>query len=122
MQPRGFRRQVVPGCIRPAHDHRQAVQRRVLQAKMADEAVEGAQLAVMRKRLGTRNVIRRRASLPCDSEDLLGGNVQELGVRLDEASDQPWAGNAVDLGTFASDPLHAVLPGLKCGRYTFTAG
>src|SRR5690349_7162236 len=80
---------------------------------MPDEAIEGAQLAIMGERLGARDVIRRGACLLSHGEDLLGRHIQELGIRLDEAPDQPGTGDAVDLGTFTGYPLHGVLPGLE---------
>src|SRR5260370_8242234 len=37
------------------------------------------------------------------------GHVQELGVRIDEALDQPGAGDSVDAGVFAGHPLHLAI-------------
>ena len=83
--------------------------------EVADEAVERAQLAVMLKRLGAGDVVWRCAGLFGDLKDLLRWNVEKLGVRLDETPDQPWAGDAVNLGVFAGDPLHDSLPCSKGG-------
>src|SRR5438309_122375 len=77
MQAGGFRREIVPRGVRAAHDDRQLIQRRVLETEMADEAVERAEFAFMRERLGARNVVRRRAGLLGDGEDLFGWHVEK---------------------------------------------
>ena len=47
----------------------------------------------------------------CDGEDLVGGDVEDLGVGVDEPADQPRAGDPVGLGAGAGDPLHGWPPG-----------
>src|SRR6266508_3479203 len=43
-----------------------------------------------------------------DGEDLVGGDVADLGLGVDEPADQPGAGDPVGLGTLAGDPLHGL--------------
>ena len=47
------------------------------------------------------NVVRRSPDLHRDPEDSAGRDVSEFRIRINEASDQPRAGNAVDLGMLA---------------------
>ena len=47
------------------------------------------------------DVVRRSADLHRDPEDSAGRDVSEFRIRINEASDQPGAGNAVDLGMLA---------------------
>ena len=39
-------------------------------------------------------------------EHLICGHVEDLGVGIDEAADEPGAGDAVGLGAGAGDPFH----------------
>src|SRR5437763_185673 len=106
----------MPGGVGAAHDHRELVQRRVVQLEMLDKGVERAEIAVMRERLGTRDVVRRRADLLGDREHAVGRDVNKFGVWLDKASDQPGTGDAVDLRTLARDPFgHRDAPCLMSG-------
>src|SRR5262249_62329957 len=63
----------------------------------------------MRERLGTWDVVRRRAGRVGDVKYLFGRGEQKCGFGVDEAADEPRAGNAVDLGPLAGNP--AVLAG-----------
>src|SRR5260370_21555860 len=44
-----------------------------------------------------------------DGQPLRRGHVQELSIRIDEALDQPGAGDSVDAGVFAGHPLHLAI-------------
>src|SRR5882757_724404 len=66
-----------------------------------------------------KSVISAIGCLHCDGffgggQHLVGRHVEELRLLLDEALDQPRAGDAVDLGAFARDPFHDFSPSL-CG-------
>src|SRR5262249_27280703 len=55
--------------------------------------------------------VERNCPFPlCDLHHFACRNEQELGIRVDESSDQPGTGDAIDLGIFASDPFHNNLP------------
>src|SRR3990167_2800090 len=54
----------------------------------------------------TRNIIWRGAPFLRHLYHILGRHVQELGLRIDEARDQPRTGDAVDLRALARDPFH----------------
>jgi hypothetical protein len=82
----------------------------VRQVVMLDEGVKAAELAVMRERLGARNIIRGRAGFPGGREHLIDRHVDELGISFNEAPDQPRAGNAVDLRPLARNPFHEASP------------
>src|SRR5580700_3762000 len=58
----------------------------------------------MRERLGARNVIGGGAGHLDGVEYMLGRDKQKRCLRIDEAADQPRAGDAVDLRPFAGDP------------------
>ena len=96
-QARGLRRQLEARRIGTAHDQRERVERRILDAIDLQKGIEAAQLAVMRERLGAGDVIRRGASFLRDGEYTLGRGEQEFGRGIDKAPDQPWAGDAIDL-------------------------
>src|SRR5262245_63920082 len=80
------------------------VERGILDAVDAQDGVERAALAFMRK-LDAFDIVGRPAGLSGDVENILGRDVDELGLRIDEAPDQPRAGDAVDLRALARHPL-----------------
>src|SRR3954470_17847326 len=89
---------------------------------MRDEGVEAAELAVVRERLGARNVIGHGAGLLGHLKDALRWHVQELGARLDETSDQPGTGDAVDLRSLAGNPLRHHTSPRFCSGVSGTVG
>ena len=96
-QPRGLRRNLGSRGIRTANDDRQPIERRLVQPVVVKEGIEAALFAVVRERLGARDVVGRGTGLLGDGKHLLGRHVDELGILGDEATDQPWTGDAVDL-------------------------
>ena len=74
---------------------------------VVDEHFEGA-LAVAVVVAGAGGVEAERTFGVGVGEDVGGGDVEDLGVGVDEPSDQPRAGDAVGLGAGAGDPFHAV--------------
>src|SRR6187402_2062623 len=80
------------------------VESRILDAVDAQDGIERAALALMGE-LDPVNVVGRSTRFPGDLEHILGRDVNELRLRIDEAPDQPWTGDAVDLRTFARHPF-----------------
>src|SRR5262245_47328914 len=63
-------------------------------------------LVVVLPQLDAAYVIGGRAFAPGDRHDLVGGNKQEFGLRVNELADQPRASHAVNFYLFTSDPFH----------------
>src|SRR6266513_1359787 len=89
--------------VRSADDKGELPERRIGQAIMADERVEAAALAFVRK-VHVGDVVRGRVALLRRGEHLLRRNVEEFRSGIDEAREQPRAGDAVDLGPLARHP------------------
>src|SRR5262249_35164995 len=96
----------VVGDVGGVHDPGQAHQRRVtVEVVIFDEDLEGA-FAVAVGVAGAGGVEADGVfTLGC-VEDLVGGDVEDLGIGVDELGDQPGAGDPVGLGPGAGDPLH----------------
>ena len=103
-----FRREVEPGRVGAAHDRREAQQRLGAEAELLDHDVEGAALAAVAPEHALDVEGRRREALG-DGLDLGRRDEQEHRVRIDEAADQPRAGDAVDLRPRARHPDRAAL-------------
>src|SRR5438552_16377987 len=88
-QARGLRRELKPWRVGTAHDQRERVECWILDAIDLEKGIEAAELAVMRERLGARDVVGRGARFRRDSKDAFGRGEQEFGFRIDEAPDQP---------------------------------
>src|SRR5215468_3462695 len=75
-----------------------------------DEGFEGAPFAAVRLLAvaigGSLGVEGVSAFAFGDREDVIGGNVEDLGAGIDESPDQPWTGDPVDLRAGAGYPLH----------------
>src|ERR1700755_2666253 len=65
------------------------------------------------RELDAGDVIRLRAGFLARRQHLVGRHVEELRLLVDETLDQPRAGDAIDLGTFAGDPLHFLSPSVR---------
>src|SRR5262249_62353707 len=85
-------------------DQREGVERRIFDPVFLKECVETAQLAVMRKRLGARDIVRRGPGLRGDGEDAVGRREQKPRLGVNEAADQPGTGDAVYFGPLAGHP------------------
>ena len=96
--------QIVAGGVGAPDDGGEMVECRIPDAVDAQDGVEGAALAFVGE-FDSVDVVRRSANLIGDVENGLGGNVDELRLRIDEAPDQPRTGDAVDLRTLARDPF-----------------
>src|SRR5919198_2486405 len=77
--------------------------------ELVDEDLEGAAVALVGE-LRAGRVERPGTVARRDAQDLVRGHVGDRGVRVDEAADQPGAGDPVGLGALAGDPLHGVPP------------
>src|SRR5215471_3355425 len=103
-QTRRLRCQLEPRRIGATDDQREHVERRILDAVLLQEGVETTQLAIMRKRLGPGDIVRRGPGVGRDGEDALGWREHEPRLAVDEPPDQPGAGDAVYFGPLAGDP------------------
>src|SRR5687768_9959040 len=95
--------------IRAADDLRECVQCRIGELVPVDERIERAQRAPVPE-LDIRNVVGNRILALRGRQYLFGRHEQELRLRIDESSDQPRAGYAIDPSTLASDPFHGDAP------------
>src|SRR5258705_11732932 len=80
------------------------VERRILDRIDAQNGSERAAFALVRE-LHPVDVVGYPAHLLSDGKNLILRDVNELRIGVDEASDQPRAGNAVDLRVFSRHPL-----------------
>ena len=103
-QAAALRGQIVSGRVGPSDDLGQMVESRILDAVDAQDGVERASLAFVRE-FDPVDVVGRSARLFGDLEHVLGRNVNELRLRIDETPDQPWTGDAVDLRVLARHPF-----------------
>jgi hypothetical protein len=94
----------VGGVHDPGQAHQGGVPAEVV---VVDEDLEGA-LAVPVVVGGAGGVEPMCSFGLLDGEDLVGRDVDDLGVGVDEPSDQPRAGDAVGLGAGTRDPLHGL--------------
>src|SRR5579859_4150351 len=75
------------------------------QIVLADDRVEGALVGVVAQ-LRLWNIVGRAALPLSDGQNLISRSEDEFGVGIDEALNEPWTGNAVDLRPLAGYPLH----------------
>src|SRR5262249_14394147 len=68
------------------------------------EQVEAAQLALMRERLGARDIIGGGAGQLGGGENPFGRDIEERRFGIDKGADQPGASDAVDLRPLSRDP------------------
>src|SRR5262245_27786205 len=80
------------------------VERRILDFKDPDDGIERTAIADMAK-FSVLDVISGGALRLGDRSDVGHRNVEKLSKRVDEATDQPWASDAVDLRMLARDPF-----------------
>ena len=110
-QPCRFRYDLRMRRVGAAHDHRQIVERgHAAQAEGLDHEVEGAMVAAMAPEYLVMRHVEGGGIEPAGSLQHIGRRYeQEAGARIDEAADQPWAGDAVDLGPGTGHPDRASL-------------
>ncbi len=107
---RGLGHQIGAGRVGAAHDGGEPLERRGREAELLDHSVEGAPLsAVAPEHVSALDVERGCAELLRDGGNLGRSDEQKDGVRIDEAADQPGAGDPVNLGTSPRYPQGAAL-------------
>src|SRR5439155_8390762 len=94
--------------IGASHDEGEGLERGVRQAVLVEEGIERAALPVMAE-LDPRDVVRRGALARGRRHHIGVGDEEKLGLLVDEAADEPWAGDPVDAGLRPGDPLHDAL-------------
>src|SRR6476659_10398678 len=116
-QAAALRGQIVSGRVGASDDLGQMVESRILDAVDAQDGVERAALSLVGE-LDPVDVVGRSARLFSDLEHVLGRDVNELRLRIDETSDQPWTGDAVDLWVLSGHPLARCSPDRPVCRKT----
>lgn len=101
--------------FRTAHDSRELLQGRIVEAVLFQEGVEAAQVAVVGQ-FDTRDVIGNRAGFGGDAQHRARRDVEQFRLVIDEPGDEPRAGYAVDLGAFRRDPPHDLPHRIKVFR------
>ena len=94
----------MPRGIRAPDDGRQMIERRILDVVDSQNGVERAALAFMRE-FDSIDVVGSSAHRLGDIENLLCRDVNEFRAWVDKASDQPGAGNSIDLRMLSGDPF-----------------
>ena len=102
-QPGGLRGEVKAVGIGTTHNGGQQVQCRISQIKAQQQGVKAAQLPHMGHRCAW-DVIGHRIQRLRLCQHFAGRHIEELGAGIDKTTDQPGAGDAVDLGSLAGDP------------------
>src|SRR5439155_26994819 len=111
-------RQVEPSRVRATNDRRDLGERRIAQVVFGEKRVEAAQRPVVAE-AHALHVERDGPALLRDALNVVGWHEEKIGLAVDEATYQPRAGDAVDLGTLSCDPFHANAPrsgGRRPGR------
>src|SRR5882724_163827 len=102
-------------------DHGEMMQGRIVQPVLLQKGIEAAEWPVVRQ-LDIRYVVGDSACFGGDRKHLVRRDEQELRRLVDEAHDEPRAGDAVDLRAFARDPFHERIPSyaaaFRAGRGT----
>ena len=112
-QARRLRRQVEPGGVGAAHDQRERVERRVLRCRRprgTRRSCSARRHARTARRRGCRRHVAPVAL--ATRTPARSGRNRNSRLGIDEAADQPGAGDAVDLGALAGDPAAGLAGGL----------
>src|SRR5262249_23656631 len=104
-EPTRLRSEVLRLCIGPTDNQRQRRQCRIGEAVLVDDGVEAA-LGTLMAKLDVWHIERCRALPRRDGHHLASWYVQELGLRVDKALDEPRTGNAVNLRPLTGHPFH----------------
>ena len=119
-QPRRFRREIEPAGVGAAHDRRQPQQRLGVARPNSSTMMSKVQSSPRWLQNTSSTSNGRRAEALGDRDHLGRRDEQEHGVRIDEAADQPGAGDAVDLRPRPGHPDGAasrIARGQLCGRH-----
>src|SRR5579883_2696861 len=102
-QAAALRRQIVARRVGAAHYSRELIERAILDAEDSQDRIERAALAFVRE-TGAFDVVSDRSGLGRDRKNIARRHIQKLGLRIDEAANEPRAGYAVDLWPLARHP------------------
>src|SRR5205807_1878098 len=94
------------GC---AYDLRKLRQPRIFEVVLLEKCIEAAERTRVAQ-LNARNVERYSALALGDGQHLRSGDIQNLGIRINEPPDQPRAGKPIDLRSFTCNPFHDFAP------------
>src|SRR5713226_4274677 len=110
---------LLPFDICPSDDQCEAVKRRVSEFVILENGLKRTALfPVVELHFGKPGCVEGdRFLLPSGVEELVFGYEEELGLRVNESSNEPGAGNSVHFDVTACNPLHAcALPFLALGQ------
>src|SRR5215467_10736076 len=107
-QSGALRNKVGPRRVGAAHDLGKVEERLRSEAKLLDHRIERAGLVAMAPEHAL-NVERRGIEALRDSRHLRGADKEKDGIGIDEATDQPGAGDAVNLRPATRHPQSATL-------------
>src|SRR5205807_159866 len=91
-----------------AHDSREVLQRWICNTVNSQERIEGAAIAFVRK-LDAGHVVWCGPGFTCNRHNAIRGHVDKARRRINEAANQPWTGNAIDLWPLTRHPLRRVM-------------
>src|SRR5713226_9533847 len=99
----------LPFHVSSSDNQCETMKRRVSQLVIFENGFEGASFpAVVQFHFGNSRCVEGNRFLPpCGVEELVFGYENELRLRVNEASNEPGAGNSVHFDVAARDPLHA---------------
>src|SRR3954469_12634390 len=100
------RRVAILGDIGTVHDPRQSRESRILDAVLIEQHLERAEPVTMCV-LRARSIVGMCVLPRCDGEHLVGSDVEELSLWIDEVLDQPRTGDPIGLRSLPGYPLHA---------------
>jgi hypothetical protein len=97
------RRQIEARGIRAADDARHLGKCPVLQSEILQHGIERAVFPAMREG-DVRDIEGDRIAGACLGQDVVRRHIMEAGERIDEATDEPGAGDAIDLRACSRNP------------------
>src|SRR5215510_2902284 len=103
-----LRGELQPGGVGAAHDQRQPRQRLGFEPEFLEHGIERTGWAAMAPEYAV-DVERRGVEALGDSRDFRRHHEQKHGIGVDEATDQPWTSDAVDLWPAPRHPYGAAL-------------
>ena len=103
---------LLPLHVGPADDQRETVKRRITEAVVLKKGLERTALSTMiQLHFGKPGCVKRDRPFSARGfEKLLFGHEEKLGLRVNEAKNEPRAGDAVHFNVGSSYPLHREPP------------
>ena len=105
----------MPRRVSAPDDLSQMIESRILDVVDPQNRIERTALALVRE-LHVLDVVGRRAGLFGHGKHRFLGDVDEICAGIDEALDQPRAGDAIDLRALSRDPFPRSHPDVAAGR------